>query len=117
MTFNKAGISIQAVSRLACIGLAVVLLAGCRLVLKTDETGSIQSASGANDCSQGTCTIPINGPFEDSFTAVPAARYRFVKWTGAYHNDLLVSILNGFGGSLTTYGEPTFCRGPLSNLT
>ena len=42
---------------------------------------------------------------------------RFVKWANAYHNDLLVSILNGFGGSLTTYGSPAFCRGPLTNLT
>jgi Protein of unknown function (DUF1552) len=42
---------------------------------------------------------------------------RFVKWTSQYHNDLLVSILNGFGAATDTYGEPDFCRGPLSNLT
>ena len=42
---------------------------------------------------------------------------RFVKWTNAYHNDLLVSIINGYGGNLTTYGEAAFCRGPLANLT
>lgn len=42
---------------------------------------------------------------------------RFVKWNNAFHNDLLVSIVNGFGGSLTTYGNPAFCRGPLPNLT
>jgi hypothetical protein len=42
---------------------------------------------------------------------------RSVKWTSQFHNDLLVSILNGFGGSFTTYGAPAFCRGPLSNLT
>ncbi len=83
MTFNKrAGVSIHSVSRLTCIGLAMVLLVGCRLVLKTDETGYIQSASGANNCSQGTCIIPITEPFEDRFTAVPASGYRFVKWTG-----------------------------------
>lgn len=42
---------------------------------------------------------------------------RFVKWNRQFHNDLLVSIVNGFGGSLTTYGAAEFCRGPLSNLT
>ncbi len=42
---------------------------------------------------------------------------RFVKWTSQYHNDLLVSILNGFGANLTTYGAPDYCRGPLANLT
>ncbi len=42
---------------------------------------------------------------------------RFVKWINAYHNDLLVSIINGFGGNLTTYGSAAFCRGPLTNLT
>lgn len=82
MTFDRAMVSIHRISRLACIGAAVVFLASCRLVLKTDETGYIQSASGANDCSQAACTIPINEPFNDTFTAVPAAGYRFVKWTG-----------------------------------
>jgi Protein of unknown function (DUF1552) len=42
---------------------------------------------------------------------------RFVKYSHAFHNDLLVSIINGFGGALTTYGNATFCRGPLANLT
>ncbi|HEY1087965.1 MAG TPA: hypothetical protein VGE37_09730, partial [Archangium sp.] len=42
---------------------------------------------------------------------------RHVTWQAQYHNDLLVSILNGFGGSFTTYGSDAFCRGPLSNLT
>jgi len=83
MTFNKkAEVSIHTVFRLACIGLGIVFLASCRLVLKTDETGYIQSASGTNNCGPGSCIIPITGPFEDRFTAVPASGYRFVKWTG-----------------------------------
>jgi hypothetical protein len=33
------------------------------------------------------------------------------------HNNLLVSILNLFGDPATTFGNPEFCSGPLSNLT
>ena len=33
------------------------------------------------------------------------------------HNNLLVSILNLFGDTRTTYGNPAFCSGPLSNIT
>ncbi len=42
---------------------------------------------------------------------------RFVKWEGALHNDLLVSILRGFGGNQTSYGAAEFCKGPLGNLS
>lgn len=33
------------------------------------------------------------------------------------HNNLLVSILNLFGDTRTTYGAPEFCAGPLANIT
>jgi hypothetical protein len=33
------------------------------------------------------------------------------------HNNLLVSILNLFGDSRTTFGEAKFCANPLSGLT
>lgn len=42
---------------------------------------------------------------------------RYVRWTNQFHNNLLVSIVNGMGGNVTTYGDPQFCTGPLSNLT
>jgi hypothetical protein len=32
------------------------------------------------------------------------------------HNDLLVSLFNLFGDPRTTFGNPTFCTGPLANL-
>jgi hypothetical protein len=32
------------------------------------------------------------------------------------HNNLLVSILNMFGDTRTTFGNPAFCAGPLPNL-
>ncbi len=42
---------------------------------------------------------------------------RSVRWNGRFHNDLLLSIVNAFGGDLPTFGAPGFCDGPLSNLT
>lgn len=42
---------------------------------------------------------------------------RYVRWTNQFHNNLLVSIVNGMGGNVTNYGDPQFCTGPLSNLT
>ncbi|MDH4040526.1 MAG: MopE-related protein [Gammaproteobacteria bacterium] len=81
MHSNKTGFSIP-VARLALLGLCVVFLASCRLVIKTDDTGYITSASGANDCNQASCIIPITESFSDTFTAVPADGYRFVRWTG-----------------------------------
>jgi hypothetical protein len=33
------------------------------------------------------------------------------------HNNLLVSLLNVFGDSRTTFGDPRCCTGALPNLT
>jgi hypothetical protein len=36
---------------------------------------------------------------------------------GVPHNNLLVSILNLFGESATTFGDPEFCQNPLTGIT
>jgi hypothetical protein len=36
---------------------------------------------------------------------------------GRTSNDLLVTILNLFGDTRTTYGEPEYNKGPLTGLT
>jgi len=80
---SKRGSSV--IRRAGRIGLPVlmgVLLASCRLVIITDETGHIESVSGVNGCSQASCVIPVEGTFEDTFIAVPAEGYRFVQWNG-----------------------------------
>lgn len=41
---------------------------------------------------------------------------RWLRYQGASHNDLLVSILNLFGDPRTTFGDPDYCTGPLPNL-
>jgi hypothetical protein len=41
---------------------------------------------------------------------------RLVRFGGQQHNNLLVSILNAFGGQHGTWGDPAFCTGPLRGL-
>lgn len=68
--------------RRALLCLSVVFLASCRLIITTDDGGYITSASGSNDCNQAECIIEIEDRFEDTFTAVAADGFRFVKWQG-----------------------------------
>jgi len=42
---------------------------------------------------------------------------RALTYSGASHNNLLVSILNAMGVPATTFGQPEFCTGALSGLT
>jgi len=42
---------------------------------------------------------------------------RWLQTNGASHNDLLVSILNLCGDSRVTFGDPSYCTGPLAGLT
>jgi hypothetical protein len=41
---------------------------------------------------------------------------RWLKYASLPHNNLLVSILNLFGDTRQTFGEPQYCTGPLTNL-
>lgn len=82
MKFPKTGLFNLFSYQRALLGLAIVFLAGCRLIITADETGSIMSASGSADCEQGSCVIPIPERLNDTFTAVAANGYRFVRWEG-----------------------------------
>ncbi|RLQ22642.1 hypothetical protein DWB85_06575 [Seongchinamella sediminis] len=73
---------LRGVCRLAGLSLGLCLLASCRLVITTDSTGSIVSGSGTLDCDQPECAFEIKQSVTDAFNAVPAAGYRFVRWTG-----------------------------------
>jgi hypothetical protein len=42
---------------------------------------------------------------------------RYLKYASTSHNNLLVSILNLFGDPRKVFGDPRFCKGPLTNLT
>ncbi len=89
---------------------------------------SIQEADGSNalqhtlvfwgsDVSRGNVHSHDDMPFVLAGGGAGFRMGRFVKWNNVFHNNLLVSIINGFGGSISTYGNPAFCTGPLSNLT
>jgi hypothetical protein len=41
---------------------------------------------------------------------------RYVRFNNRDHNDLLLSIYLGFGGSGTSYGDPKFGSGELTGL-
>lgn len=70
-----------------------------------------------SDVSRGNVHAHDNMPFVLAGGGAGFRMGRYVTWQGAFHNDLLVSIVKGFGGSATTFGNPSFCTGPLSNLT
>jgi hypothetical protein len=42
---------------------------------------------------------------------------RWLSYNRVPHNNLLVSILNLFGDTRSSLGEPAHCTGPLTNLT
>jgi len=78
---------ISVVAKRICPSLMVILLASCRLVISTDETGGILSASGSLDCDQPTCEFVIEERANETFTALPADGYRFVRWRGLCANS------------------------------
>ena len=41
---------------------------------------------------------------------------RWVKYNALSHNNMLVSILNLFGDTRRTFGDPLYCTGPLTNI-
>ena len=61
---------------------ALALLASCRLVITTDDMGQITSESGLYNCAEASCAFDISEEITDTFTAVPADGYRFIKWGG-----------------------------------
>jgi uncharacterized protein YkwD len=61
---------------------AIALLASCRLVITADEMGHITSESGQYDCARPSCAFEITEKITDTFIAVPAEGYRFIKWKG-----------------------------------
>lgn len=73
-----------------------LLLAGCRLEIIVPEGGQVTSASGNYNCDEAsTCQADIvDGNFEETFTALPNAGYRFVGWSKTQSN-----VCEGVDGS------------------
>jgi hypothetical protein len=71
-----------------------------------------------NELAKGNLHSRIDAPYVLAGSAGGALRTgRFLEYAGDVpHNNLLVSILNTFGLSDTTFGRPEWCTGPLSGL-
>ncbi|MDG1314621.1 MAG: S8 family serine peptidase [Flavobacteriaceae bacterium] len=76
--------------------LVTLTLVGCRLEIIVPEGGRVTSASGNYNCDEAsTCQADItDGDFEETFTALPNAGYRFVSWSKTQSN-----VCEGVGGS------------------
>jgi hypothetical protein len=60
--------------------LAILLLAGCKIILQPDDGGRIVSASGDSDCFKGSCVVEISGQYAEVFTALADPGYFFTGW-------------------------------------
>jgi hypothetical protein len=54
--------------------------------------------------------------FNDVFTADPVKDQNTIGAPDLSNNDLMVSILNSFGSTAQTFGDPRFCKGPLPGV-
>lgn len=68
--------------KFSLIAIALLFLASCRIVITTDGTGYILSASGDYDCEQSRCVSKVTESITETFTAIPLEGYRFVRWQG-----------------------------------
>jgi uncharacterized protein YkwD len=74
--------SYRSFAKYTLVAMAALLLASCRLVITTDGTGRIVSSSGLSSCDQPSCAFTITEEVSETFTAIPAEGYRFVRWKG-----------------------------------
>lgn len=95
------------------------ILAGLEGIAESDGSNALDHSLlfWGSDVSRGNVHAHDDMPFVLAGGGAGFRMGRYVRWQSQYHNDLLVSIVNGFGGNVTTYGDPAFCRGPLGNLT
>lgn len=70
-----------------------------------------------NEVSMGTTHSHDNMPFVVAGGTWALKTGRYVRYNGESHGNLLVSLLNAMGVPDTSFGDPQFGTGPLSNLT
>ncbi len=71
-----------------------------------------------SEVSEGNIHSHTDMPFLVAGHATKWKMGRVVKFDVARpHNDLLLSVLQGFGGAHTTFGDPQYITGPLPGLT
>ncbi len=71
----------------------------------------------ANELARGNAHDRRDMPFVLAGSAGGAFQTgRWLQYSGAYHNDLLVSLCRSMGVDTNTFGNPAYCTGPLSGL-
>lgn len=100
-------------------GILAKLMSDLESIQETDGSNALDHTLifWGSDVSRGNVHAHDDMPFVLAGGGAGFRMGRFVKWAHKFHNDLLTSIVNGFGGSLMSYGAADFCDGPLSNLT
>ncbi|GMU59857.1 MAG: hypothetical protein AMXMBFR34_16200 [Myxococcaceae bacterium] len=95
------------------------ILAGLEGISEADGSNALAHSLlyWGSDVSRGNVHAHDDMPFVLAGGGAGFRMGRYVRWQSQYHNDLLLSIVKGLGSDVTTYGDPAFCRGPLSNLT
>jgi hypothetical protein len=95
------------------------VLTGLKGITESDGSTGLDNSLlfWGSDVSRGNVHAHDNMPFLLAGHGAGFRMGRYVQWSSQFHNNLLVSIINGFGGNLSTYGAPEFCTGPLGNLT
>jgi hypothetical protein len=98
--------------------LLAYLLAGLDAIVDVDGATALQHTQvlWGSDVSHGETHAHTNMPLVLAGHGAGFRMGRFVQWSSASHNDLLLALVNGLGGTLATLGEPGFCTGPLGNL-
>ncbi|HKO47665.1 MAG TPA: DUF1552 domain-containing protein [Polyangiaceae bacterium] len=69
-----------------------------------------------NEISEGNTHSHNNLPFVTAGGGWHFRTGRSIQYSGASHNDLLVSVLNAMGVPATTFGKADLCKGPLPGL-
>ncbi len=69
-----------------------------------------------SEISVGNSHSQLDMPFVLAGRAGGLRTGRYLQYTGASHNDLLVSILHAMGIRENTFGDPAYCKGPLPGL-
>ncbi|MEW5741833.1 MAG: DUF1552 domain-containing protein [Myxococcota bacterium] len=95
------------------------ILAGLEGITEADGSTALAHSLlfWGSDVSRGNVHAHDDMPFVLAGGGAGFRMGRYVRWQSQFHNDLLVSIVNGMGGNVTTFGDPSFCRGALGNLT
>ena len=95
------------------------LLAGLEVIVDADGATALQHTQvlWGSDVSRGELHSHADMPLVLAGHGAGFRLGRYARWNSVPHNDLLLAIVNGLGGHLTTLGDPAFSRGPLGNLS